>query len=213
MHQTPRNRPFAAALAGALAALVLAPQAEAQNPYLRPGVRISSVTDLRARAIGDLLTITIQERHTVKNEDKTERSTDTTLAARLEAYTLSDKTFKANVLPNFNVTKEQEFLGESKQNSDSDVRASVAVMVIDVQPNGNPVIAGRRSVTVNDETKTLRISGIVRSLDVSNVNTVTSSQVADARIAIEGEGGSTRAVTKGPIGQLFDTLIWAAWPF
>jgi len=75
------------------------------------------------------------------------------------------------------------------------------------------VIAGQRTVTVNDETKTLRISGIVRAVDVTNLNTVTSSQVADARIAISGEGGSTRQVTKGPIGQLFDTLIWAAWPF
>ncbi len=30
---------------------------------------------------------------------------------------------------------------------------------------------------------------------------------------LSGEGGSTRQVTKGPVGQLFDTLLWAAWPF
>jgi flagellar L-ring protein precursor FlgH len=93
------------------------------------------------------------------------------------------------------------------------VRASIAVMVVDVQPNGNLVVAGQRTVTVNDEQKTLRISGIVRALDVTVNNTVGSQQVADARIAITGEGAGTRQVTKGPIGQLFDTLIWAAWPF
>jgi len=37
--------------------------------------------------------------------------------------------------------------------------------------------------------------------------------VADARISITGEGANTRTTTKGPIGQLFDTLIWAIWPF
>ncbi|MGE3173676.1 MAG: flagellar basal body L-ring protein FlgH [Planctomycetota bacterium] len=196
-----------------LSTLAAAAALPAQNPYVRAGARVASAADLRARAVGDLLTITIQEQHSVKNEDKTERKNDTSLAARLEAYTLSDKTFKSNVLPSISVTKEQDFTGESKQNSGSDVRASIAVMVVDVQPNGNLVVAGQRSVTVNDETKTLRISGIVRSLDVTNGNTVSSAQVADARIAIHGEGGGTRQVTKGPVGQLFDTLIWAAWPF
>ena len=185
----------------------------AQNPYIRAGAKIAAAADLRARSVGDVLTIGIQETHSVRNEDKTERSNDTSLSARLEAFTLSDDAFNATSLPNMSVTKQQDFNGESKQNSGSDVRASIAVMVIDVQPNGNLVVAGQRSVTVNDEQKTLRISGIVRALDVTSLNTVTSSQVADARIAITGEGASTRQVTKGPVGQLFDTLIWAAWPF
>jgi flagellar basal body L-ring protein FlgH len=53
----------------------------------------------------------------------------------------------------------------------------------------------------------------VRQLDITPANTVGSAQVADARISITGEGGNTRQVTRGPVGQLFDTLIWAAWPF
>ncbi len=185
----------------------------AQNPYVRAGAKLSAAADLRARAIGDVLTITVQEQHSVRNEDRTERKNDTSLAARLEAFTLSQDAFNQTALPAISVKKEQDFTGESRQNSGSDVRASVAVMVVDVQPNGNLVVAGQRIVTVNDEQKTLRISGIVRALDVTNNNTVSSQQVADARIAITGEGGSTRAVTKGPVGQLFDTLIWAAWPF
>jgi flagellar basal body L-ring protein FlgH len=54
---------------------------------------------------------------------------------------------------------------------------------------------------------------VVRALDVTANNTVGSAQVADARIAITGDGANTRQVTRGPVGQLFDTLIWAAWPF
>lgn len=82
-----------------------------------------------------------------------------------------------------------------------------------MQPNGNLVVAGTRSVTVNDETRTLRISGLVRALDVSPMNTVGSAMVADARISILGEGGGVRQVTRGPVGAMFDTLIWACWPF
>lgn len=198
---------------GALLALVpLAPLA-AQNPYVRAGVNISAIADLKARNVGDILTVSIQEQTSVKNEDKVERRNDTSLAARLESFTLTDDTFKENVLPRFDIRKESDFQGESKQNSGTDVRASIAVVVVDVQPNGNLVVAGTRSVQVNDETRTLRISGLVRSLDVTPNNTVSSQQVADARISITGDGASTRQVTRGPVGQLFDTLVWAAWPF
>ena len=191
----------------------LAATAAAQNPYVRTGTNISVIADLKARNVGDILTVTIQEQHSVKNEEKVERRNDTSLQARLEAYSLSDKTFKSNSLPRIDIRKEQDFEGEAKQNSGSDVRASIAVVVVDVQPNGNLVIAGTRSVTVNDETRTLRISGLVRSLDVTPNNVVSSAQVADARISIAGEGGNTRQVTRGPVGQLFDTLLWATWPF
>ena len=196
-----------------VAVAALAVLAPAQNPYVRAGVRISAVADQRARNVGDILTVLIQETSTVLNEERTERSNDTSLAARLEAYSLSDKTFKTNVMPRLDVRKEQDFNGQVRQNSNSVVLPSVAVVVVDVQPNGNLVVAGTRTVTFNDETRTLRISGLVRPLDVTPDNTVGSAQVADARIAITGDGGNTRQVTRGPVGQLFDTLIWAAWPF
>lgn len=196
--------------AGLLA--VLGAPAAAQNPYVRAGAQIGVVADLRARNVGDILTITIQEQHSVKNQEQVQRRSDSSLAARLEAYSLSEDTFKAT-LPRIDVRKESDFQGESRQNSGSEVRASIAVVVIDVQPNGNLVVAGTRSVTVNDETRTLRISGLVRALDVSPNNTVGSAMVADARISILGEGAGARQVTRGPVGALFDTLIWACWPF
>ena len=57
-----------------------------------------------------------------------------------------------------------------------------------MQPNGNLVVAGVRSVTVNDETRTLKISGLVRALDVTPNNTVSSAQVADATSCAAAHG-------------------------
>lgn len=204
--------PFARPFTGLLA-LALASGLAAQNPYVLTSARIASVSDQRARHVGDILTVVIQEQSSVQNEERTQRTKDTTLATRLEAYTLNDKTFNQNILPKLDVRTDTAFNGQVRQNSNSVVRASIAVVVVDVQPNGNLVIAGARTVTYNDEARTLRISGLVRQLDVTPDNTVGSAQVADARIAITGEGGNTQQVTKGPVGQLFDTLIWAAWPF
>lgn len=184
----------------------------AQNPDVRTG---TTVSDPRARNVGDILTVVVQEQQSVKNEDNVERHNDTSLAARLKAFSLSDRTSQSNTLPRIDLRKEQGSNGEAKQNSSADVRASLTVIVVDVQPNGNLVVAGARSVTVNDEQRTLRVSGVVRPLDINitSSNSVGSDQVADARISIQSAGANTRQVTRGSVAQCFDTMIWAAWPF
>lgn len=169
--------------------------------------------DVSARNVGDILTIVVSETHKIKNEDKVDRRFASTLAARFEAYTLSSDTFKSNTLPKIDIRTEKEHRAEAKQEKDSKFEARIAVIVIDVQPNGNLVIAGKRVITVDDVTKTLRISGLVRTLDVSSKNTVSSSMVADARISFTSEGGNARYTTKGPVATMFDTLLWAVWPF
>lgn len=198
---------------GVCAVLALAGTGSAQNLWAEARHPRALIADHRASQIGDILTVTINEAHKIKNEDKVDRSNQTNLAARLEDFTLSDKVFANNVLPKVDVRQARSMVGDAKQEQDSSVQASVAVIVVDVQPNGNLVVAGQRLVVVDDEEKTLRISGIVRPLDIDRSNRVNSMNVADARVAITGTGGNTRMTTRGPVGTLFDTLIWAAWPF
>jgi flagellar L-ring protein precursor FlgH len=198
---------------GLAAGLLVASVLPGQNLWRRAPAPRSAIADHRATAIGDILTILISETHKVTNNDKTERKADTSLAARLEAFTLSNDTFKTNVLPKFDARSERETTGESKQQRDSNVQARFSVLVVDVLPNGNLVVAGARQVQVDDEVKTLRISGLVRPLDVTQQSTIESQYVADARISVQGEGASTRHLTKGPVGTLFDTMFWALWPF
>ena len=187
--------------------------AGAQNLFAKRANARSLFADHRARSIGDILTVVVKEVAKVKQEDKVDRQTTTDLAAKLESFTLTNKAFKSNTLPEFEVSSNRSFEANAKQEKDANVETRIAVVVIDVLPNNVLVVAGNRVVRVDDETKTLRISGLVRPLDVTKDNTVLSSQVADARVAITGEGANTRSVTRGPIGTLVDTLIWAAWPF
>ncbi len=183
----------------------------AQNLYLQAKNPASPIDDLRASRVGDVLAILISETHRVKNEDKVNRRNESNLSWQLEQYTLSRHTF--NELPAIDSRTEKEMIGESKQEKDSFLIARVSVVVVDVQPNGNLVVAGTRVVQIDDETKTLKISGLVRALDVTPSNTVTSHQVADARVSLTGEGGNSHYVTKGPMGAFFEALVWAAWPF
>ncbi|MEE9125736.1 MAG: flagellar basal body L-ring protein FlgH [Planctomycetota bacterium] len=197
-----------------LAVLILAssPDLRAQNLYLRAKNPPAPIDDHRAARVGDILTVLIQETSKIKNKDKINRKNETNLGWRLEQYTLDRSAFNTP-LPAVDSRTERNVIADVRQEADVSLTARIAVVVIDVQPNGNLVVAGTRLVQMNDETKTLKMSGLVRALDVKANNTVASSQVADARVSLTGEGGSNLYLTRGPAGMFFDTLIWAAWPF
>ena len=195
------------------ALLCAATRVPAQSLYRNAGQpRCSLIADLRASGIGDILTVVIRESHKVEQKDSTDRKNDTNLTAKLATFNVG-KDNLLNTLPEVSASKSASFKGDADQKRDGTFEAQIAVTVVDVLPNGNLVVSGRRTVRVDDEEKTFRISGIVRPLDVTAKNTVTSAQVAEARVAIEGEGGNTRTTTKGPIGVFFEKLWWALWPF
>jgi flagellar L-ring protein FlgH len=62
------------------------------------------------------------------------------------------------------------------------------VIVMEVLPNGDLRVEGRREVTVNSEKQLMTIAGIVRRVDVDTKNTVLSSAIADAKIEYAGLG-------------------------
>jgi len=62
---------------------------------------------------------------------------------------------------------------------------------------------------VNKDTKTILITGIIRTADVQANNTVLSEKLHNFQVSIEGEGPLTRANHEGWLGEILDIL----WPF
>ncbi len=195
-----------------LTALLGGPASQGQSLWKKARRKISPIEDIIARNIGDILTIVVKEDHKTKAQDKTDRKQENTLYAKLQAYTITPKTFRTP-LPEVNLKGTQTFKGDNKQERDQEVEARIAVIVVDTLPNGNMVVEGKREIVVDDETRILRISGIVRPRDVKSDNTVRSDQVADARIAIEADGGGRQITSRGPVAEIVHTAIWFFWPF
>jgi len=171
------------------------------------------ITTRSARGRGDLLTIVIREEHKVKNEDKVDRSKSSTLALKLESFDIKPDAFKGGLLPDLDIRSDQTQKGIGKQDKNQTFEAHVAVVVRDVLQNGVLVVSGKRTIQIDDEEKTLMISGLVNTFDITTENTIASDKVADAKISITGKGGNTQYVQKGPVGRIIETAFWIILPF
>jgi flagellar L-ring protein precursor FlgH len=77
------------------------------------------------------------------------------------------------------------------------------VTVTEVLPNGNLRVAGEKWLTLNQGEEFIRVEGIVRPTDIATDNSVSSLEVADARITYNGKGPLNDANRPGVLTRLF----------
>ncbi len=97
------------------------------------------------------------------------------------------------------------FKGSGATSTRGSIRAKISARVDSVLANGDLVITGLRTIVVNGEEQKITLSGIVRPADILANNSVYSYNIADARIAFEGNGVVSSA--QGP-GWITKLLHW-----
>jgi flagellar L-ring protein precursor FlgH len=168
--------------------------------------------DQRARQVGDIVTVKIVEvsQASEKATTNTERDSETNIGIPnffgLEAnphgiYKNPAALISAKTSNNFDGTGETTRAGS--------LSASITARVMDVLPNGNLAIEGKREIYVNNEKKEILLQGIIRPRDIAYDNSIRSTQVADAKIIYTGIGVVAEKQRPGWLARLIDL----AWPF
>ncbi|PYN97153.1 MAG: flagellar biosynthesis protein FlgH [Candidatus Rokuibacteriota bacterium] len=188
------------------AVVVWAAPAMAQSLWtVRSG---SLVSDVKARAAGDLVTILIDETTTAEKSAGTDLKRDSAFASTLVPPHFEKPDWLKKILVNMDTsgTGKSNYTGDGKTSRTDKATATITTRVTRVLDNGNLVLEGRRLVKVNEETQTLVISGIVRPYDVNPDNTVASSRIADGEVRIEGQGTVSDRQKPGLFQRFFDFL-------
>jgi flagellar L-ring protein precursor FlgH len=163
--------------------------------------------DNRARFVGDILTINIHENLSATQEKKSSTSkTGTVTAANPDVKLPIGGSFGANVI-SVNGASSNTFDGKGSTNSTNAFTGTITVTVVDVLPNGNLVVSGEKQIGNNRQVETVRFSGVVNPLNLVNNNTVSSTQVADARIEMRGQGQVDEAQVMGWLARFFLTFL------
>ena len=206
-------RALSAKLCVALVALALPLAAQGRpgsiyDPGLGP---INMIADKTARRPGDLITVRIVENQEVKNEETSELRRATTLDYALENFDIRPEAF--DPLPRIAASSRDDFNGTANYEKNGAFTAQITAIVMDVLPNGNLVIQGRREIRIDAETKVIEFSGVVRRFDIRADNTVLSELVADARVSYVGDGQLTDTTTRRGLGSVIHRAIIWLWPF
>jgi flagellar L-ring protein FlgH len=197
---------------GIAAALAFAaPVAGAQSLWRDDGPYSNFIRNTTARNVGDLLTVVIVEASSIQNSEETKTDRTGSLNAAITNFDIAPNAF--STLPAFAANHSQQFDGKADQSRQNNFQTRIQVQVFDKLPNGNLLVVGRRTIRVDDETKTIEIRGVVRQVDVAADNTIKSEQVSNAEISYVGEGALTRATTKGFIARVWDFFFHLIWPF
>lgn len=176
----------------------------------KPEVSRSMFADKRARGVGDIVTILVQENNaaTKENSTKTARSssTDASLNTFLFSPAASGLLSKGGQMPAMNFGAKNSFDGGGTINNSEKITARIAVRVIDVLPNGNLVIEGKRQTSFAGEKQDAVLRGTVRAEDVSANNTIYSYNIADATIQYTSKGTISDSQRKGWFSRAWDKV-------
>jgi flagellar L-ring protein FlgH len=166
--------------------------------------------DNRARRIGDTVIVDIVENASSKMDANTSTKGESTLN-----YDVDGMTGAANINKNlgasqlFKVGAASEWKGAGASDRSGQLTASVGSIVTQVLPNGNIVVNGQREMTVDNETQTIKVSGIIRPEDITQDNRVTSTFLAEAKIEYIGNGVLADKQSPGWGVRILDKV----WPF
>ena len=198
-------------LAGGLLAAVLWVPARAAPEWR---LATSLYGDVKAREIGDLITVIIEESSEVNKEANQESSKSTAGngSASFQHPTVeTDKEviggpWKKATLPEFSWQLKHDFNGGGKMDSKEGFNSTMSARVLDVLPNGNLLLEGKRTVQLQQELVQVTLTGMVRPRDISSDNTVYSSRLADASIRYDAAGPIVREQQRGLFLKLVNWL-------
>ncbi|HWK55297.1 MAG TPA: flagellar basal body L-ring protein FlgH [Hyphomicrobiales bacterium] len=159
--------------------------------------------DIKARHVGDILTIMLVESTSGSKSSDTSLSKSSSVAVSPPVF---GDTLRQNIA--LNMDSDNAFAGESGSTQRNSLSGSIAVTITEVLPNGNLVVQGEKWIEINQGKEYIRLHGVVRPRDVRPNNTLYSTQVADARISYSGTGATASTNVVGWAARLvFSSLF------
>jgi len=168
------------------------------------------VADKRAVAVGDIVTIVVQENTTTTKDNNTKTTkqsgVDASVQTFLYAPAASGMLTHNGKMPALKYSAKNDFSGGGAINNSERIVARIAARVVDVLPNRNLVIEGSRETAFSGEQQTAILRGTVRFEDIAANNTVFSYNIADATIKFVSKGAISDTQRKGWFTKIWDKI-------
>jgi flagellar L-ring protein precursor FlgH len=186
---------------------MILPRANLGSIY-QPGADLRLFEDVKARRVGDVLTVRLVE--TTDARKTADTSANRTAVTSVKAPMLMGQE-AAQVLGydvKTSLESEHDFKGQGGSNQSNALRGFISVTVMEVLPNGNLRVQGEKRVGLNQGNEYIKLSGIVRPVDIDTANTVESTKMADATMIYNGDGVVADANRMGWLQRFFTSVLF-----
>jgi flagellar L-ring protein precursor FlgH len=161
--------------------------------------------DLRARAVGDILTVVLVERTAASKESSTSTAKGSSIDTGFPVILGKPPTHNGTEILNNELSSDNSFKGEADSSQSNRLDGNITVTVAERMPNGNLLVRGEKRITLNQGEEYIRLQGIVRPVDIGPQNSVPSTKLADAQIAYSGKGALADANRAGWLSRFFNS--------
>ena len=188
----------------------LMPPIQNNGSIYQSGYDMRLFEDNKAMRVGDVLTIKLQELTQAKKADDLNSKKDNQFSftapslVGMAVSTMTGSDLKTKL------ASTSQFKGAGNADQSNSLNGDISVTVVELLPNGNLKVRGEKRVTLNQGNEYVRLSGIVRPVDIDPSNTIASDKVADATIMYIGDGAMADASKMGWLAR----VLYSPWfPF
>jgi flagellar L-ring protein precursor FlgH len=158
-----------------------------------------------ARHIGDTVTIVLSESTAAKKSATTNTAKSTNQTLPGISVLGKAVTIKGNPITSASIDDSSKFAGEGDSAQSNSLTGYITCTVTRVLPNGNLYIRGEKWIGINQGSEYVRLSGVVRPIDIAPDNSVPSLKVGAANISYGGKGALADANNQGWLSRFFNS--------
>jgi flagellar L-ring protein FlgH len=180
----------------ALALASIGATAHADDLYRDSGFA-NMASDRSAHAVGDILTVIVYQNAEARNAAQNTSRTRRSFEGALQSGSIDESAA---------LSLDGGYAGQGEVRRSESFITQISVLIEEVLPNGDFIVAGAQEMNVNGERTMVRIRGRVRPADISGANQVLSTRIADAEIGYDGEGFVSRNARPNFIHRILSML-------
>lgn len=162
---------------------------------------------VRARSVGDVVTIVLNE--SVKSVDTLAYDSERSSVTRDNFSSLINKVLPGRPLNDQwnSFGGENTVTSSSSNNRSLSFQNSITVQVVQLLPNGNLMVQGKKTLINANERVDLLVSGIVDPRFINEQGYIDSANVANLQFALNGKGSTSRLDNEGVINRVIRYLF------
>ncbi|MBR6299081.1 MAG: flagellar basal body L-ring protein FlgH [Candidatus Gastranaerophilales bacterium] len=175
-----------------------------QSSVIEPKPLYASV---RARNVGDIVSIVISETPTMGDNGSFTTAKSSSLAKNAtKIFSILSKKDIASALDRA-TDGTLDVANSTNQQRTISMIDKIAAQVVQVLPNGNLLVQGKKTLIQQNERVDIIISGVVDPKWINQSGEINSTQVSNLQFAMSGNGSVSRGQNEGIVNKVVRTIF------